>query len=71
LGGLFGRTQATEKGYEICNLDNIRTDLRAICLEGAGWIKLVHDRDQWQALVNKVMNFSFFIKGTEFSSVAK
>jgi hypothetical protein len=36
--------------------DNIRTDLREIGWEGVDWIHLVQDRDQWQAVVNMVMN---------------
>jgi hypothetical protein len=36
--------------------DNIRTDLREIGWERVEWIHLAQDRDQWQALVNMVMN---------------
>jgi hypothetical protein len=36
--------------------DNIRMDLREIGWEGVDWIHLAQDRDQWQALVNMVMN---------------
>jgi hypothetical protein len=36
--------------------DNIRMDLREIGREVADWMHLVQDRDQWQALVNTVMN---------------
>jgi hypothetical protein len=36
--------------------DNIRMDLREIECEGVDWMHLVQDRDQWQALVNMVMN---------------
>jgi hypothetical protein len=36
--------------------DNIRIDLREIGWEGVNWIHLAQDRDQWQALVNMVMN---------------
>jgi hypothetical protein len=35
---------------------NIRMDLREIWWEGVDWIHLIHDRDQWQALVNMVIN---------------
>jgi len=31
-------------------------DLREVGWEGVGWIHLVQDRDQWQAVVNMVMN---------------
>jgi len=36
--------------------DNIRIDLREIRWEVFDWIDLTHDRDQWRALVNTVMN---------------
>jgi hypothetical protein len=36
--------------------ENIKTDLREIGLGGVDWITLVQDRDQWRALVNRVMN---------------
>jgi hypothetical protein len=36
--------------------DNIRMDLRKIGWEGVNWMHLAQDRDQWQALVNTVMN---------------
>jgi hypothetical protein len=36
--------------------DNIRMDLGEIRWEGVGWIHLVQDMDQWQTLVNVVMN---------------
>jgi hypothetical protein len=31
-------------------------DLREIGLGGMDWIDLAHDRDEWGALVNTVMN---------------
>jgi hypothetical protein len=37
--------------------DNIRMDLRGIGWGGMDWIDLAQDRDQWRALVNKVMNY--------------
>jgi hypothetical protein len=37
-------------------LDNIKMDLREIVWDGMDGIKLAHDRDQWRALVNTVMN---------------
>jgi hypothetical protein len=37
--------------------DNIRTALREIGWGGMEWIDLARDRDQWRALVRKVMNF--------------
>jgi hypothetical protein len=37
-------------------VDNIKIDLREIGWDGMDWIDLVQDRDQWRALLNKVMN---------------
>jgi hypothetical protein len=39
--------------------DNIRMDLRGIGWESANRINLAHDRDQWRAPVDTVMNFRF------------
>jgi hypothetical protein len=36
--------------------DNIKIHLTEIGWEGVYWIHLVQDRDQWQALVNTVIN---------------
>jgi hypothetical protein len=36
--------------------DNIKMDLREIGIEGANWIQLAHDRAQWRACVNTMMN---------------
>jgi hypothetical protein len=36
--------------------DNIKMDLREIGWEGVHWILLAQDRDQFQAVVNTVMN---------------
>jgi hypothetical protein len=36
--------------------DNIKMDFREIRMEGVAFILLIQDRDQWQALVNMVMN---------------
>jgi hypothetical protein len=38
-------------------VDNIKMDLGGIDRDGMDWIDLAQDRDQWKALVNKVMNF--------------
>jgi hypothetical protein len=35
---------------------NIKIHLREIGCDGMDWINLSHDRDQWRALVNIVMN---------------
>jgi hypothetical protein len=37
-------------------VDNIKMDLREIGWDDMDWIDLAQDRDQWRALVNKVMN---------------
>jgi hypothetical protein len=36
--------------------DNIKMDLREMGIDGANWIRLAHDRVQWRACVNTVMN---------------
>jgi hypothetical protein len=36
--------------------DGIRMDLREIGWRGVKWIHLAQDRDQWQAVMNVVMN---------------
>jgi hypothetical protein len=36
--------------------NNIRMDLREIGWEGAGWMHLKRDKDQWWAHVNVVIN---------------
>jgi hypothetical protein len=35
--------------------EDIKMDLRNIMLEGVDWINFVQDRNQWQVLVNTVM----------------
>jgi hypothetical protein len=37
-------------------LDNNKTDLREIRLDGVDWIDMAQNRDQWRALVNTVLN---------------
>jgi hypothetical protein len=37
-------------------VDNIKIDLREIGWDGMDWIDVAHDRDQWIALVNTIMN---------------
>jgi hypothetical protein len=46
--------------------DNIRINRREIGWEGVDWIHLAHDIDQWQHLVNAVMNFQFAYKADNF-----
>jgi hypothetical protein len=36
--------------------ENIRVDLREVGWEGVDWMHLDQDRDQWRALVSKVVN---------------
>jgi hypothetical protein len=36
--------------------DNIKIDLKEMGWEHVDWLHLAPDRDQWQALVNMVMN---------------
>jgi hypothetical protein len=38
-------------------MGSIEMDLGEIGLGGMGWIDLAQDKDQWRALVNRVMNF--------------
>jgi hypothetical protein len=38
-------------------VDNIEIDFRELGWDGVDWVDLAQDRDQWRALVNKVMNF--------------
>jgi len=40
-----------------CWEDNIRIDPREMGWEGVEWMHLAHDREQWRAVVNTVMNF--------------
>jgi hypothetical protein len=37
-------------------VDNIKIDLREIGWDDMDWFDLAHDKDQWRALVNMVMN---------------
>jgi hypothetical protein len=37
-------------------VNNIKIDFREIVWDGMDWIDLAQDRDQWRALVNRVMN---------------
>jgi hypothetical protein len=38
-------------------VDNIKMDLREIGWDGAHWIDMAQDRDQWRALLNTVLNY--------------
>jgi hypothetical protein len=37
-------------------VDNIKMNLREIRWDGVDWMDMAHDRDQWRALVNTVLN---------------
>jgi hypothetical protein len=37
----------------------ITMDLKEIGWEGVNWMHLIHDRDQWRAIVNTAMNRRF------------
>jgi hypothetical protein len=37
-------------------MDNIKMDLKEIGWDVVDWIDMAHDRDQWRALVNMVLN---------------
>jgi hypothetical protein len=37
-------------------MDNAKMDLREIGFGGMEWISLTQNKDQWRALVDKVMN---------------
>jgi hypothetical protein len=45
---------------------NIRMNLREIVWEVVEWIHLAQNKDQWQALVNMVMNLRGSVKGRKF-----
>jgi hypothetical protein len=55
---LVGRPEGKRPlGIPICRWeDNIKINHRYIGLGGMDWIDLAQNRDQWRALVNKVMN---------------
>jgi hypothetical protein len=38
-------------------MDSIKMELREVGWDGMDWIDLAHDRDQWRALLNAVVNF--------------
>jgi hypothetical protein len=55
---LVGNTEGKRLlGRSRCRWENnIKMDLREMGWCGMDWIHLAQDRDQWQALVNMVMN---------------
>jgi hypothetical protein len=54
VGKLEGKRPLTRPRYRW--QDGIRMDLREFGWEGAEWIHLAENKDQWPALVNAVMN---------------
>ena len=36
--------------------DNIRMDLKGICINARNWVDLAQDRDYWRGIVNTVLN---------------
>jgi len=46
--------------------DNIRMDVRKIGREGVDWIHLAQERNQWQVLMNMIMNLRFALKAENF-----
>jgi len=46
--------------------DNIKMDLREIRWLGVDWMHLSQDRDQWQAIVNTVMNLRVLQKAMNY-----
>ena len=46
--------------------DNIKIDLQGVGGGGMDWIKLVQDRNRWQALVNAVMNLRVPLNARSF-----
>jgi hypothetical protein len=57
LGGPKGRDHWED--LVVDGEHNIKMDLVEIGWEGAEWIHLAQDRDQWRTLVNTAMNFRF------------
>jgi hypothetical protein len=53
MQGFDGKARRPRHRWET----NIKMDLRGIGWGGIDWIHVAQDRDQWQTLVNKVMNF--------------
>jgi hypothetical protein len=44
------------EGVSALRLDNIKMDLREMGWDGADWMDMAQDRDQWRALVSTVLN---------------
>jgi hypothetical protein len=61
---LVGKPEAQRPlGRSRCRWEeNIIMDLREIGWEGVDWMHLTQDRDQWQTLVNIVMNLQIALR---------
>jgi hypothetical protein len=55
FGGKARRKKTTRKRKRIW-VNNIKMEGREIEWGGMDWIDLAQDKDQWRALVNRVMN---------------
>jgi len=55
LENVKGRDHSEDRGAD----GKIRLDIKEVEREGVDWLLLAQARDQWQALVNTVMNLRF------------
>jgi hypothetical protein len=56
-------------GRQRCRwVDNIKMDLREIGWDAVVWIDMAHNRDQWKALVNTVLNLRVLYNAGKFLS---
>lgn len=62
--GKLERKRPLERRRLLCE-DNIKIDLKAIGRDDVDWINLAQDRDNWQAVLNTVMNL-YSLKCGEF-----
>jgi hypothetical protein len=46
--------------------DNIRMDLKHIVRKGVNWVYLIKDRDQWRAVLYRIMNIRVSYKANNF-----
>jgi hypothetical protein len=52
----FQYLEAVSSNRNLLTCHTVKMDLREIGWGGMDWIDLTQDRDQWRALVNKVVN---------------
>jgi hypothetical protein len=55
-GILVGKPEGKRPLGSRCGGEDIGMDFMEIGWEGADWMHLAHDRDQWRAVVNAIMN---------------